>query len=114
MEQVGKSLSAGWMYILFLILELTPSAVLTLRYKTSASPPRFSNLLEKQRWDSVQDGTRQSVEGKGMSPSLSLLAHACHHSNGPGLMSEATTGRPPLKGISAEGLLAGKGPGVKF
>lgn len=49
-----------------------------------------------------------------MSPCLSLLAHACHHSNGPGLMSEATTGGPALKGISAEGLLARKASGEKF
>lgn len=65
-EQAGKSPSSAWMYILVLISELPPRAILALRSKTSASPPTFSNSLEKQRWDSVQGGARQSGEGKGI------------------------------------------------
>lgn len=43
--QSGKAL--GQVYILDLGLELAPTAILTLRYKTSASPPVLS--LQKQR-----------------------------------------------------------------
>lgn len=66
----------------------------------------------------MQDGARQSVEEKGTwkgaALSLSLLAHSSYHSNGPGLMSQATTGTSALKCISGEKLLARKGLGVKF
>lgn len=57
---------------------------------------------------------KEREQGKGGALSLSLLADSSHHSNGPGLMTEATTGRSALKGISAEELLAGKDLGVKF